>query len=224
MHLLLSLILALIASAPAGATHSSDRNPQLIVPGQRIGRARLGMNRPAIDAVNRTTLCPVVATYDASGHAMWLQTSWGGGCPISDKIQVGLFAAPVLRAFGAPDRVIKDARYPHTVAFWLVYGDRGLGFRILGWFPEGIIQAIAVFPGTASHLSNESNSATARDAEAATRMDATKISRGTEVEPQIGQLLEEAGAYMVSLYSDAGNGDGSDPAPIPPRGGTMGEY
>jgi len=145
MRLLVSFILALVVSTPAGATLSPGQNPQFIVPSLRIGRALVGMSRPVIDAVNRTALCPVSATYDPSGRAMSLQTNWGGGCLISDKIQVGLFAGPVLRTFGRPARIYEDPRYPQVTAYWLVYEDRGVAFRILGWFPNAIIQTIAVF-------------------------------------------------------------------------------
>lgn len=152
MRILLSLVLLLMLSAPADATDSSDQDARLIVPSHRIGPAHLGMTRAAIDEVNRNALCSVRATYDASGRAMWLQTNWGGGCLISDKIQVGLFVGPVFRAFGKPDRIAQDARYPHATAFWISYQARGIAFRVLGSPSGAIIQTIAVFPGIASHV------------------------------------------------------------------------
>jgi hypothetical protein len=151
MRILLSLVFALMISAPVGATDSSEQNTRLIVPSHRIGPAHLGMDPAAINKVNRDALCPVLATYDASGRAMWLQTNWGGGCLISDKIQVGLFVGPVFRSFGKPDRIAEDARYPHATAFWISYQALGIAFRVLGSPSGAIIQTIAVFPGIASH-------------------------------------------------------------------------
>jgi hypothetical protein len=147
MPALLNIMLMLMVSIPAGATPPSGQDPRLIVPGQWIGPARLGMTVAAIDEFNRHALCPVVATYDASGRAVWLETRWGGRCLISDRIQVGLSLGPVLRAFGKPDRVAEeeDVRYPHALAYWVVYQHRGVGFRVLARFSDAIIQTIAVF-------------------------------------------------------------------------------
>ncbi len=135
---------------PKGGTSlSSDQERTLIVPSARIGLARLGMNRAMIKAVNRDSLCPVDAAYDAAGRAMWLQTNWGGSCLISDTIQVGLLFGPARQAFGRPDQIAEDARYPNAVAWWTRYDALGIAFRILGQSPGALIQSIAVFPGSA---------------------------------------------------------------------------
>ncbi len=151
MRVILSLALVLVI-VNLSATVSPAREQKLIVPGQRIGSARLGMNRAAIDEVNRDALCPVLATYDASGRAGWLQTNWGGGCLISDKIQVGLFVGPVFQSFGKPDRITEDARSPQATAFWMSYQALGIAFRVLGSPSGAIIQTIAVFSAIASHV------------------------------------------------------------------------
>lgn len=150
MRAVLGFILVLVVSVPAGATHSADHDPTLIVPSQRIGSAYLGMNRPMIDEINRNSLCPVFATYDASGRSTWLETNWGGGCLVSDEIQAGLPFGPALRAFGKPNRIAEDARYPDATAVWVEYHDRGIAFRVLGSRSGTIIQAIAVFPKVAA--------------------------------------------------------------------------
>lgn len=147
MRVILSLMLVLMTVTPGSATVSPDQEQSLIVPGQRIGPAHLGMNRAAVDEVNRHSLCPVLAIYSASGQAVWLETNWGGACLISDKIQAGLPFGPVLRAFGKPDRITEDVRYPHATAYWISYQARGIAFRVLGWPSGALTQAIAVFPG-----------------------------------------------------------------------------
>jgi hypothetical protein len=161
MLVLLSFILVIVVSVPAGAVYATAHDPTLIVPGQRIGSAYLGMNRLTIDEINRKSPCRVFATYDALGHSTWLETNWGGGCLISDKIQVGLPFGPALHAFGKPSRIVEDARYPHATAVWIEYQDRGIAFRVLGWHSGTTIQAIAVFLGVAAQNSGQKQTTTA---------------------------------------------------------------
>jgi hypothetical protein len=149
MRAIVSLVLMLSIMGSASAAVAFNPDPGLIVPGGRIGPARLGMSRAAIDMVNRTALCPVLAAYDVSGHAVRLETNWGGGCRIADQIQVGLPFGPVLRAFGNPDRVVVDTRYRHAMGVWMSYQARGVAFRVLGWSSGTTIQTIAVFPAIA---------------------------------------------------------------------------
>ena len=155
MRVVLGLMLVLMIAAPATAARIADEEPTFIVPGQRIGLVHLGMTRARIEQINKNSPCPVLATYGASGRSTWLQTDWGGGCLVSAKIQVGLPFGPVLRAFGRPDRIGEDARYPHAAAVWIVYQDRGIAFRVLGWHSGTTIQAIAVFPGLAARASGQ---------------------------------------------------------------------
>ncbi|HEV2172472.1 MAG TPA: hypothetical protein VGR71_02845 [Nitrospira sp.] len=146
MRAVLGFMLVLVFAVPAFAAWIADYDSRLIVPGQRIGSVHLGMHRAMIDAINRTSLCPVLAMYDEAGNSTWLETNWGGGCLLSNEIQVGLPFDPVARAFGRPDRIAQDTRYPHAVAVWTVYEGRGIAFRVLGWHSSTTIQAIAVFP------------------------------------------------------------------------------
>jgi hypothetical protein len=150
MRVVLSFILVLVVSIPASAAYTADHDPALIVPSERIGSVRLGMNRPMIDEINRNSPCPVFAIYDASGRSTWLETKWGGGCLVSDKIQVGLPFGPASRIFGKPNRIAEDARYPHATAVWVEYRGLGIAFRVLGWHSGTLIQAIAVFPKLAA--------------------------------------------------------------------------
>jgi len=150
MRVILGLILVLLVSVPASATWSADHDPRLIVPGQRIGGVDLGMRRGMVDAINRNSLCQVLAVYDAVGDSTWLETNWGGGCLVSDEIQVGLPFESAARAFGRPDRILQDARYPHAAAVWIVYEREGIAFRVLGWHSGTTIQVIAVFPRLAA--------------------------------------------------------------------------
>lgn len=150
MRAVLAFILVLLVSVPTCAAYSPEHYPSLIVPGERIGAVRLGMKQPKIEEINRTSPCPVVATYDASGRSTSLETNWGGACFITSKIQVGLPFGPALRAFGQPDRIAGDLRYRHATAVWIVYEARGIAFRVLGWNSGTTIQSIAVFPGLAA--------------------------------------------------------------------------
>lgn len=150
MWVLMSILLLLVFTVPGRAGHTTGADDGQIVPGERIGAARLGMTQTDIEALNEATPCPVTATYDASGSARRLVTSWGGGCRVSDHVQVGMRFAPALDVFGNPDEVTEDARYADATAYWATYSAWGIGFRILAG--EGgltMIQAIAVFRGTA---------------------------------------------------------------------------
>lgn len=153
MRTVLGFLLVLLASVTASAAWPADHDPRLIVPGERIGAAHLGMHRSMIDAINRHSLCPVHATYNAAGESTRLETNWGGGCLVSDEIQVGLPFGPAARAFGRPDEIAKDVLYPHAAAVWVVYESHGIAFRVLGWHSGTTIQAIAVFPELAARVS-----------------------------------------------------------------------
>lgn len=155
MQVVSGLVIVLLILLPTKVTWSAEHDSRLIVPSERIGTAHLGMTRSMIEEINRTSSCPVVATYDASGRSASLATNWGGGCLVSDKIQVGLSFGPALRAFGNPDRITFDSRYPHATAVWVMYQSRGIAFRVLGWDSGTTIQAIAVFPGLAARASGQ---------------------------------------------------------------------
>lgn len=156
MRAVAAFTLMLLISLHTCVAYSFEHHPNLIVPSERIGSARLGMTRSTIEAINRTSPCPVVATYDASGHAASVETNWGGECFVTNEIQVGFPFGPALRAFGKPDRIAPDARYPHATAVWVVYQDRGIAFRVIGWDSGTTIQAIVVFPELAARASGQS--------------------------------------------------------------------
>ncbi len=141
----------LTVTATAYAGHSLPRDDGAVVPGGRIGPARLGMTVEEIEVLNEDALCPVKPAYDASGLANYLVTSWGGGCRVSADIQVGVGFSPVLDTFGEPDEVAEDAKYEQSTAFWVSYRGWGIAFRVLAMENQStLIQAIAVFPGTAT--------------------------------------------------------------------------
>src|SRR3972149_10555399 len=121
MRWTLGLLTVLTVTATAYAGHSLPRDDGAIVPGERIGPARLGMTVEEIGVLNEGALCPVRAVYDASGQAIYLTTSWGGGCRVSEDIQVGLGFSPVVVDFGEPDEVVEDAKYEQSTAFWGSY-------------------------------------------------------------------------------------------------------
>ena len=153
MRVVLVFILVLIVAGPARAFYVAGHDPTLIVPSQRIGLFHLGMSRQTIEALSGSSPCRVTARYDASGRSIWLETNWGGECLVSDKIQVGLPFGQALGAFGKPDRIARDAQYPHATAVWITYEGWGIAFRVLGWHAGTLIQAIAVFPRLAARNS-----------------------------------------------------------------------
>lgn len=132
----------------AGNIRASDDG--LIVPGERIGPARLDMPAAEIDMLNASALCPVTGTSDGDTLAVRLVTEWGGGCRVSDTIQVGVGFLPALEAFGRPNEIVRDAIYSDATAYWVSYQGWGIAFRVLVFRNSStLIQAIAVFPGTA---------------------------------------------------------------------------
>lgn len=150
------LPIVLLAAQPMAAGHLVS-DDGLIVPGSRIGPIPLGMDRSALDTLNRTAACPVTAQYDETGQAVLLVTEWGGGCQVSPAIQVGVGARAILSDFGRPERVWLDATYDHADALWLVYRDAGIAFRVIvGRDLSTLIQAIAVFPAGTPTFSERS--------------------------------------------------------------------
>ncbi len=148
MRIIMSLAVVLVMTCPAGAIHGSTGDDGLIVPGQRIGSAHLGMSRASIEALNLVAACPVMAAYDGLDRVVRLETNTGGACGVSDEIQVGLGLGPVLLAFGEPNQVVEDALYPQATAIWLKYPGWGIAFRVLVMRnSSALIQTIAVFPG-----------------------------------------------------------------------------
>lgn len=135
-------VMLLVTAAVAGA--ASDG---LIVPGERMGEAALGMSRDQIAAINARASCQVEATFDAAGRAVRLQTNCGGALRMADGAQVGgTFAYPA-RSLGVWDDAVLETRYSDADAYWFVYRARGIAFRVLV-FPtnQTLITMIAIFP------------------------------------------------------------------------------
>jgi len=150
MRVVILILLLLVLAAPGSAGHMTRGDDGQIVPGERIGPARLGMSEAEIEAINGETPCPVDATYDLSGSVLRLVTNWGGWCRVSDEVQVGVSFTPAAATFGRPDKVSEDARYAGTTAYWVTYGSWGIAFRVLVIGEASrMIQAIAIFRGTA---------------------------------------------------------------------------
>lgn len=147
MRWVLSLLLVLAMTGPVSSGHLLVGDG-LIVPGSRIGPIRLGMHRSTVQALNRVVACPVLATYDGTGSAIWLVTEWGGECWATNDIQVGLGSlGSILSTFGLPDHVDLDAAYAELDALWVTYNRLGIAFRVLvirDKLPT-MVQAIAVF-------------------------------------------------------------------------------
>jgi hypothetical protein len=153
----LALAWTLVLAGPAGATHAPD-HPDLIVPGDRIGPARLGLTAEELGAVMRPINdgtragCPVEAEF-AGGRAVRLLTSWGGACVTAEGVQVGIPFGVALAAYGRPIEATTDAHYRasdgrvEAIAVWFSY--RGIAFRAVvpAGLPAaaGVITAIAVF-------------------------------------------------------------------------------
>ncbi|MGH2453674.1 MAG: hypothetical protein ACRDF5_07910 [bacterium] len=79
MKVVAAMLIAAGLLAPAAwAAGAIPGNARLIVPGQRIGMARLGMTEDELNQMNDLQLCQVSAGYDASGRAVRLETNWGG--------------------------------------------------------------------------------------------------------------------------------------------------
>lgn len=141
VYLLLCLFLAVAAGIAQAASDG------LIVPGERMGEAALGMTREQIATINAQASCEVEATFDASGRAVRLQTSCGGALRMADGTQVGDTFAWAARALGVWDDAVLDVRYADATAYWFVYRNRGIAFRVLV-FPTNatLITTTAVSP------------------------------------------------------------------------------
>jgi hypothetical protein len=145
----LTPVLALFLPALVGAGVLAAHGPghyDLIVPGEGIGDARLGMSESALAAVNVRAGCRVTASF-TEDQAVRLATSVGGACTTRGGTQVGMHLGSIVAEFGRPDAIRPDAMYPHAVAVWQEYLAAGIGFRVL-IFPDRstLIQAISVFP------------------------------------------------------------------------------
>lgn len=148
-----SLMLTVMAVVVASASVSAGDAPGdilPIIPGERIGRAVLGMSEADIERTNTDSPCPVLARYQR-GRAVRITTEWGIACQTRGGTQVGMWLSTVVREFGKPQDVNWDASYAHSDAVWAEFPAQGIGFRLLITREQTtLIQAIAVFPKQAT--------------------------------------------------------------------------
>lgn len=148
MRALAALGLLVLALLPLPAPASFPPG-SLIVPSRGIGFFLLGMTEAEVAVQRRVSPCDVRAAFLA-GRASRLETNCGGAYQTEGAVQVGGGPARMLTIFGTPDR-----RTPSDFAGvrgeWLSYTREGIAFRVV--YAEtligGLIQAIAVFQGTA---------------------------------------------------------------------------
>jgi len=143
---LLGLVLAAVPF-PAPAPSFPD---SAIVPSRAIGPYRLGMSAAEVQRLAHTAPCAVRASY-IGGQVSRLETNCGGAYRTPETVQVGDGPNRMLAAYGTPERRSESSfggvrgewlHYRTGIAFRLVYGDESGG---------GLIQAIAVFRGTAPY-------------------------------------------------------------------------
>ncbi len=143
--------LALVVTAsPAAAAGAAPPLPSAIVPSRAIGPFRLGMTARQFETARRTALCPgnVQAVFE-QGRVARLETNCGGAYRTETRITVGMDPSRMLRIFGTPDRIVRS-NTGGTRGEWLQYVRFGIAFRVVyADVGYGLIQAIAVFRGTA---------------------------------------------------------------------------
>jgi hypothetical protein len=122
----LTALLLAAAAAPAG----------LIVAGERIGPAALGMSPAQLSRAASTIQCPEAPAVQAlfrDGKAVQLQTNCGGALLTPAGAQVGALLATALREFGYPDSTAASRVYSFqdgrtALATWHIYRV-GIAFR-----------------------------------------------------------------------------------------------
>lgn len=121
----------------------------MIVPSSNIGPFHLGMTERDIRVQQRRAPCAVTASY-AEGRVSRLDTNCGGAYRTAERIQVGEGPAKIFLAYGTPQRRTASD-FAGVRGEWLHYAREGIAFRVVyGDGPDNaLIQAIAVFPGTA---------------------------------------------------------------------------
>jgi hypothetical protein len=142
----ITALLLATAAAPAG----------LIVPGERIGPAALGMSPAQLSRAASTIQCPEAPAVQAlfrDGKAVQLQTNCGGALLTPAGAQVGALLATALREFGYPDSTAASKVYSFqdgrtALATWHIYRV-GIAFRTVRPTSEpewsATITCIAVF-------------------------------------------------------------------------------
>jgi len=139
----------LLAAVPLPAPSPSFPH-STIVPSLAIGPYRLGMSASDVQRLGRTAPCAVTASY-ADGRVTRLETNCGGAYRTPEAVQVGDGPHRMLAAYGTPVRR-SESSFGGVRGEWLHYRT-GIAFRLV--YPDdaggGLIQAIAVFRGTAPY-------------------------------------------------------------------------
>lgn len=145
------LFAMLLAAVPFPAPASSHPN-STIVPSRGIGPYQLGMTPAQVQALRKTAPCTVEALY-TSGKASRLETNCGGAYRTPEHVQVGEGPMRMLMAYGTPQRRTASD-FAGARGEWLHFTREGIAFRIVyaDSITSGLIQAIAVFRGTAPSL------------------------------------------------------------------------
>lgn len=140
-------LLAVLVGLMPGLAVAQWPGVGLIVPGEGIGPVRLGMTAPQVRAIAPRLPCEIAVAY-AEGRASRLETNCGVAYQTAQGITVGLDGSRVWWVHGRPDLTV-PSNFAGTRADWLVYRGSGIGFRVI--YAEGgtLIQAIAIFRGTA---------------------------------------------------------------------------
>lgn len=145
---LLVLILAVLAisiNVFAQEEKYLQEEKHLIIGGERVGPARLGMTEREINNVNANSPCPVEAAY-FNNRAIRLMTSWGGVCATPEGIMASTSNASfVVSRLGLPDETkTESATKDLRTDLWYYY-ERGIGFRVIYAEDGNLVNFIIVF-------------------------------------------------------------------------------
>lgn len=112
-----------------------------IVPGESMGEVKLGITsceeaRTKDYNFNLSVECTdgvVSRAQTNTGGTVWVDTDQG-------RLMIGLVTAPaIIRIFGDTFEAHFETEYPQSVAYWLVYRDKGIAFRVL-YLDKGDLQ------------------------------------------------------------------------------------
>jgi hypothetical protein len=136
----------------AATTVMAEEPYWVIVPGEGIGTARLGLAQDQIEGSLAEIPCPrwaFTTAFDGNGLVS-LGTACGGAVRLESGVQVGSAFEKVIRQFGRPDPALiaEDARYDQAVAYWVPYPDVGIAFRVVVYDGDVTVQSIRVMRAT----------------------------------------------------------------------------
>jgi hypothetical protein len=130
------------------ATVSAEDQYWAVIPGQRIGGAKLGMSRLHVEQALSEIPCAdgaFVTDFDGD-RLVRVATACGGAVRLESGIQVGSAFHKVTRQFGQPDPalVVEDGEYDGAVAYWMPYPAAGIAFRVVVFEGDITVQSIRV--------------------------------------------------------------------------------